>query len=100
MANEPGDRHVLAAAVRTKAEVLVTSNLRHFPKRSVEPHGIRVQSPDAFLLERLNQAPAQMLRVLWDQAAEFQAPPMTTWEVLDRLARTAPKYAAALRTML
>jgi predicted nucleic acid-binding protein len=100
MTNDPGDRHVLAAAVHAKADVLVTSNVRHFPKRSVEPHGIQVQSANAFLLERLEQAPEQMLRILWDQATEFRAPRMTVGEILDRLATTAPRYAAALRSML
>lgn len=31
MKNDPKDRHVLAAAVRERAEVIVTTNLRHFP---------------------------------------------------------------------
>lgn len=97
MTNEPGDRHVVAAAVRARAHVVVTSNLRHFPNATVEPHGIRVQSPDAFLLALLEGAPDPMRRVLRDQAAEFRAPRMSASEVLDRLATTAPEYATALR---
>jgi predicted nucleic acid-binding protein len=100
MTNEPGDRHVLAAAVHAKADVIVSSNLRHFPKRSVAPYAIRVQSPDAFLLERLAQAPEQMSRILQDQASEFQAPRMTASDILDRLFTAAPMYAAAVRALL
>lgn len=29
---DPNDRHVLAAAIRSKADVIVTYNLKHFPK--------------------------------------------------------------------
>ena len=99
MTNHLGDRHVLAAAVQAKADIVVTGNLRHFPKAAVEPHGIRVQSPDAFLLTFLDLAPDQMRRVLRDQAAEFQAPRLTAAEILDRLATTVPNYATALRAI-
>jgi hypothetical protein len=29
---DPGDRHVLAAAIKARAQVVVTQNLRDFPK--------------------------------------------------------------------
>ena len=100
MTNHPDDRHVLAAAVHAQAEVIVTSNLRHFPNSSVAPYGIRVQSADAFLLERLDQSPDQMTRILWDQAGEYRSPRLSTREILDRLATTVPRYAAAVGEML
>ena len=34
MRNDAKDRHVLAAAIRTSADVIVTNNKRHFRKRS------------------------------------------------------------------
>src|SRR5580700_1740241 len=37
MTNAKGDRHVLAAGVIAEADVLVTNNLGHFPKESLEP---------------------------------------------------------------
>jgi len=36
MANDPKDRHVLAAAVRANAEVLVTFNIRDFPEPALQ----------------------------------------------------------------
>lgn len=35
MTNHPGDRHVLAAAVTIKADVIVTSNLMHFQEKDL-----------------------------------------------------------------
>ncbi len=35
MTNNPGDRHVLAAAVRSHSELIVTYNRRHFPVASL-----------------------------------------------------------------
>jgi predicted nucleic acid-binding protein len=100
MTNHPEDRHVLAAAVRANADVIVTSNLRHFPRASVDPHGVRVQSADAFLLALRGQHPDQMRRILLEQAEEFHAPPMSATEILDRLETTAPRYATAMRQAL
>ncbi|SON59994.1 Putative ribonuclease VapC50 [Mycobacterium simulans] len=54
MRNHEGDRHVLAAAVRERAEVIVTSNLSHFPSEAVEPYHIEVRHPDDFLLDQID----------------------------------------------
>jgi len=48
------DRHVLAAAVRSDAEVLVTFNVTDFPEASVKSYDIEVVSPDDFLLDQLD----------------------------------------------
>jgi hypothetical protein len=49
MTNDPGDRHVLAAAVRCHAELIVTYNRRHFPPDSLRPWEIDVLGRSAFL---------------------------------------------------
>jgi predicted nucleic acid-binding protein len=49
MKNDPGDRHVLAAAVRSHSELIVTYNRRHFPAVSLLEWEIDVQGPSAFL---------------------------------------------------
>lgn len=43
------DRHVLAAAIEGRADVIVTFNLKHFPSELLLPHGVEVQHPDEFL---------------------------------------------------
>jgi len=48
---DPGDRHVLAGAIEGKAALLITLNLRDFPRRSLAPHGLRAMSPDDFCME-------------------------------------------------
>jgi predicted nucleic acid-binding protein len=49
MTNDAGDRHVLAAAVYSHSELVVTYNRRHFPDSSVRPWEIEVQGPSTFL---------------------------------------------------
>jgi hypothetical protein len=40
------DRHVLAAAIKGGAEILVTANLKHFPVPALATHGIEALHPD------------------------------------------------------
>jgi predicted nucleic acid-binding protein len=40
MTNDPKDRHVLAAAVVSEAQVIVTANLKDFPAFALEPFGV------------------------------------------------------------
>jgi hypothetical protein len=49
MTNHKKDRHVLAAAVIAEADVVVTKNVKDFPKESVERYNIEVQPPDQFV---------------------------------------------------
>jgi hypothetical protein len=46
---DPGDRHVLAAAIAGRAPVIVTWNLKDFPPQDLQPYGVTSQSPDDFL---------------------------------------------------
>src|SRR3954453_1695815 len=46
---DPDDRHVLAAAIRGRADVIVTANLRDFPAEHIASFGIEAQHPDEFI---------------------------------------------------
>jgi predicted nucleic acid-binding protein len=52
------DRHVLAAAIKCQADVIVTNNLKDFPKEVMEQYQIDVQSPDTFLSHLFDLNPA------------------------------------------
>ena len=54
---DPDDRHVVAAAITAGASVILTWNLRDFPAKTVAEHGLRSQTPDAFLAELYDQVP-------------------------------------------
>ncbi|WP_216594092.1 PIN domain-containing protein [Kocuria marina] len=54
MTNDPKDRHVLAAAVRSRAELIVTSNQKDFPATALKPYDVAVRSPDDLLLDQLD----------------------------------------------
>ncbi len=52
MTNHPKGRHVLAAAARASAEVIVTFNLSDFPEPALKPYDIAAIHPDDYLLDR------------------------------------------------
>lgn len=57
---DPADVHVLGAAVAGEADILLTFNLRDFPRGTVNPFGIEVLHPDSYLWSMLGDAPEAM----------------------------------------
>jgi predicted nucleic acid-binding protein len=53
MTNHEKDRHVLAAAVRAQAEIIVTYNRGDFPTASLAPYSISVQGTEHFPKESI-----------------------------------------------
>ncbi len=49
---DPDDRHVLAAAIKGQAQMIVTYNLKDFPANSLEKYGLEAQHPDDFFLNQ------------------------------------------------
>lgn len=95
------DRHVLAAAVRGGAEVLVTFNLKDFPSASTERFDIEVVHPDAFLLDQLDLHHAPTLRALVELVDAYDSPAMTIDDYLLVLTRAGiPGFADAARRKL
>lgn len=60
---DPADAHVLAAAIAGGAGVLLTFNLRDFPRRALAWHGIEARHPDGFFWELLSLEEAAMAQV-------------------------------------
>ena len=93
MANDPKDRHVLAAAVRGRADVIVTSNVTDFPPKACEPYDVAVQTPDEFLRYQWEIGdPDFLLAVFEDWASHLKNPPLALEELLKRLARVVPNF--------
>lgn len=49
--NDRKDRHVVAGAIVAGAQVIVTTNVRHFSGEHLSPYGIEVLTPDEFLTD-------------------------------------------------
>jgi predicted nucleic acid-binding protein len=101
MTNDPKDRHVLAAAVRADAEIIVTFNGRDFPDTALKPFDTIAVHPDDFLLDQLDLYPGLTLDVLEQQALSYRRAPTTVAGLLPFLERTGlPRFAAEVRRHL
>jgi predicted nucleic acid-binding protein len=97
MQNDMKDRHVVAAAVKAGAQVIITENLKDFDPL---PEGVEAQSPDEFLCNLFDLDAEGFTEMLREQASDLQNPPVTFEELLDRLARPVPDLVAAVRKYL
>jgi predicted nucleic acid-binding protein len=99
--NDPKDRHVLAAAILGRADVIVTFNLRHFPPSALTPFDIEAQHPDVFLGYEYDLEPDVIADVIACQSADTGRggkPALTVYDVLDSLATCGvPQFAERLR---
>ncbi len=100
MTNHPKDRHVLAAAVRADAAVIVTANIKDFPPPALQPYDIDAVHPDDFLLDQLDLYPAQTTRCIQEQFAACRNPAITIDHLLGTLGKTVPRFAEKVREQL
>lgn len=70
------DHHVLAAAIRCGADVIVTFNLKDFPTRSLEPYGIEAQHPDEFVENLFHLDSSAVIAAAQRQRQQLKTPPM------------------------
>ena len=84
---DPNDRHVLAAAIRGRADVLVTANVRHFPAEVLSPFELEAQHPDEFTAHLLDLAPGVVIGAAQRHRQSLKNPAKTVGEYLEMLER-------------
>lgn len=82
---DPDDRHVLAAAVRCGANVIVTFNLPHFPAKALAPFQVEAQHPDDFVRHLLDLDNEAVVRCVRDQRAALKNPTQSVSQLLQTL---------------
>ncbi|WP_101102705.1 PIN domain-containing protein [Macromonas bipunctata] len=84
---DPNDRHVLAAAIHSGADTIVTFNLKDFPPKVLFRYHLQAQHPDDFVVDLFDLHPAAVLQAVAEQRAALKKPPKTADEFLDILLR-------------
>jgi predicted nucleic acid-binding protein len=79
------DKHVLAAAIKCSAQVIVTFNLKDFPSEELSKYDIEAVSPDDFLQNQLDLNPSLVCRVVKQHRKALKSPPKSIADYLDTL---------------
>ncbi|WP_020668585.1 PIN domain-containing protein [Amycolatopsis nigrescens] len=95
---DPKDRHVLAAAVRANAEVIVTANTKDFPSTALAKYAVQAIHPDDFLLDQLDLYTAETVGCVVDLVAVRRRPAETLESFLTQLAKTVPGFSKQVLT--
>jgi predicted nucleic acid-binding protein len=79
------DAHVLAAALKTKANVLVTENLKHFPSEQFAAFGLDVRTTDEFIADTIMLDEGRAVPAVRRMRERFLKPTLTADELLLRM---------------
>lgn len=95
---DPNDRHVLAAAIRCKADAILTFNLRDFPADSLTRWDIEAIHPDVFFENQFDLSKEKFIKAVKEQRSSLRRPPYTVDEFLSALIKSQiPRTAELLR---
>ena len=94
---DKNDLHVVAAALASGCEEIVTYNIRDFPRDALSPLGLRARHPDEFCTEVLQGNPEATMRVMRDLVKSKSRPSRTMTEELAGLRKNClTRFAQAL----
>jgi predicted nucleic acid-binding protein len=97
---DPKDCHVLAAAIHSHADLIITNNLKHFPQIALAQHNIWVADPDQFANYLLDLDEDDALAALAKMRVRLKNPPMTATEFIDSIEKAGlPGIASRLRPL-
>lgn len=82
---DPDDRHVVAAAIHTKAYAVVTDNSRHFPRDVLSRREIEPVSADAFLAATIDLDPAEASEAIDRMISRLKRPEIDREALIRRL---------------
>jgi len=92
------DRHVMAAALVGRAELIVTNNLRDFPEDLLAPLGLKACDADSFLMDLLarhRDRVHEALQFMADNTGKAGKPELSLYDIVKNIAATAENFAAA-----
>lgn len=79
------DRHVLAAAIKSKSEFIITFNLKDFPENVLKDYNITSIHPDNFIIELMEADCERVIEAFMNQVNRLRNPPQEIPEVLNTL---------------
>lgn len=93
---DPDDRHVLAAAIMSRAGVIVSNNLKDFPAVTLDRYGITCLSADDFCADCLDLGDAEAVAAIRTMRLRFQKPEIDGQDLIRRYERCGMGQTANL----
>lgn len=88
------DKHVLAAAIKTNANLIVTNNLKHFPQDYLSCFGLLVKNADDFFTDIIDLNHETSIKAFRDLVLNKKNPPLDEYQVLDIFRKNGLKDTA------
>ena len=88
------DCHILAAAIKTNANIIVTNNLKDFPQAYLASFGLAAKSADNFVADLIDLNTKQAVKAFLEMVQHKRNPPLTELQVLDKLRQKGLTQAA------
>lgn len=85
---DPDDRHVLAAAIKAGAQVIVTNNRKDFPSDYLTNWGIERKTADDFVMDLIDLDDRVVYGCVMEIANSRTQKPVTFDDVLDQLEKS------------
>ena len=79
---DASDAHVVAAALKARASVIVTENLKHFPERVLKPLGLEAKRADEFIADTIDLDFGRAVAVIRKMRDRFKRPEKTAEALL------------------
>ena len=89
------DRHVLAAAIKANANLIITNNLKDFPRDYLSQFGLRAKSADDFLADTIDLNQQTAVEAFRRLVLNRRSPAMDEYDVLKALRNNGLDNTAA-----
>lgn len=77
------DCHVLAAAIKVNANIIVTNNLKDFPEKYLSTFGLKPKNADDFITDIIDLNPDKATEAFRDLVMNRKNPKIDEFEMLD-----------------
>lgn len=86
---DKNDRHVLAAAIKTKADLIITNNVKDFPLSYLAEFDLKAKCPDEFFTDIIDLNRVLSVKAFRKLVLIKKKPPYDEFQVLDILRNNA-----------
>ena len=93
---DPDDRHVVAAAIRTRAAIIVTDNLKDFDPDVLEALDIQCLGLDDFVADQIDLAGPEAIEALKVMRERFKNPAISAEDMIRRIEARGHVQTASL----